>query len=289
MALLVGWTFVILKNLELTREVARNTWLLVAGVVSLGAIISVLVLLSVFLVRAILEVRRQTSFIDSVTHELKSPLAELKLCLDTLARAELSDEQREQLRQTMLDAVDRLAGFIDDVLEASRIAHGRGGHALTEVDVASLARRCAELVASRHRVPLEAITVDVPPGLVLVTDRTALETVVKNLLDNAVKYSNQPVQVSLSARSGRQDGMLIEVRDRGIGVPTRHLARIFERFYRVPEEEVAARHGTGLGLYVVSALVRSLGGHIEAASEGPGRGTAMRVSLPMGTRAGAAA
>src|SRR3970282_743259 len=147
-ALLVGWTLVILQNLELTKAVVQNTWLLVAGVTSLGVIISVLVLLSVFMVRAILEVRRQTSFIDSVTHELKSPLAELRLCLDTLVRPELRDDQRETLRETMVDAGDRLSVFIDDILEASRLAHGRRGHALAEVDIGTLARRCAEGIAA---------------------------------------------------------------------------------------------------------------------------------------------
>jgi signal transduction histidine kinase len=279
-ALLVGWTLVVLRNLALTREVARNTTLLVAGIVSLATIISVLVLFSVFLVRALLEVRRQYSFIDSVTHELKSPLAELKLCLDTIQRPELRSEQRDQLRQTMLDAVDRLSGFIDDVLEASHLAHGRGGFALQEVELAPLVQRCAEIVATRHKTPLGAVTVEVPEGLTLLTDPTALETVVRNLLDNAIKYSDPPRHVRLSA-SRRGPGVVqVEVRDNGIGVPRLELGRIFDRFYRVPEEAVRARRGTGLGLFVVSALVRNLGGRIEAHSEGAGRGTTMVVRLP---------
>jgi signal transduction histidine kinase len=280
-ALIVGWVLVISQNLSLTREALQNTLLLIAGIVSLVFIGSVMVMFSVFLVREILEVRRQNSFIDSVTHELKSPLASLKLCLETLPREELTAEQREELRGMMLDDVERLSLFIDDILEASRLAHGQGGHLLSEVLLSEMAGRCAEAVLHRHKAPPEAITVRVPAGLTLHTDATALELILKNLLDNAVKYSEPPIRVELSARLRDEKTALIEVRDQGIGISKQHLKRVFERFYRVPSESVHQRRGTGLGLYVVLALVRSLGGRIEAHSEGPGHGASMRVHLPL--------
>jgi signal transduction histidine kinase len=280
-AMLVGWTLVISQNLALTRKVAQNTSLLVAGIISLSLIIAVLVMLSVFLVREMREVLRQNSFIDSVTHELKSPLASLKLGLDTLARPELTDSQRAEMRQLMLDSVERLALFIDDILQASVLAHGRGGHPLGEVALAELVERCKQQVADRYHDSDDAISLVVPADLRLYTDVTALETALKNLLDNAMKYSSKPRQVRVEAR--RQGGrMVIEVSDNGIGIPRRHLKRIFDRFYRVPDEEVRARHGTGLGLFVASALIRNVGGGIEASSAGPGTGTRMRVWLPVG-------
>jgi signal transduction histidine kinase len=143
-ALIVGWIVVISQNTSLGGAFWSNRWLLAGGIVSLVIVMSVVVMFSVFLVREILEVRRQQTFIDSVTHELKSPLASIKLCLDTLARGELSDLQRERLRQMMLADVERLSVFMDDILEASRIAHGRRTQLWTAVSIPALVHRCVD-------------------------------------------------------------------------------------------------------------------------------------------------
>ncbi|MBI3073209.1 MAG: HAMP domain-containing histidine kinase [Deltaproteobacteria bacterium] len=281
-AILVGWILLIALNIELSQHVAGRTWLLVTGVVSLVFIMVVLVLFSVFLVREIMEVRRQNSFIDSVTHELKSPLASLKLCAETLARDELSIAQREELRQMMLGDVERLSVFIDDVLEASRIAHGLAGAGQTadEVDVGELVSRCAASVAKRHNVDPASVVVDVAAPVRLVTDVLSLEIVFKNLLDNAVKYSGDVVRVVAKVDRDTDGRGIVTVRDEGIGIARRHLRRVFERFYRVQNEPVRARHGSGLGLFVVASLVEHLGGKIVAQSDGEGFGTMMRVTLP---------
>ena len=283
-ALLVGWIVVILQNSALTRKVAQNTWLLLAGTISLGVIMTVLVLFSVFLVRETLEIRRQDSFIDSVTHELKSPLASLKLCLETVERPEIQIVQRQALRQMMLDDVERLSAFIDDVLEASRLAHSRQGHTLSEVLIPQVIDHCADNVCKRYRLLPSHIVREMPADLRMITDRTALETILKNLLDNAVKYSDPPAHVRVTITRLVND-VLFEVEDHGIGISAQHLKRVFERFYRIPHEAVRRRRGTGLGLFVVSSLVRSLGGRLAAQSHGDGCGTRMRVWLPVG-RAG---
>ncbi|MFW6050657.1 MAG: sensor histidine kinase [Myxococcota bacterium] len=279
-ALLVGWTLVVSQNSALKGEVTQNIWLLVLGILSFVVVMGVLVMFSIFLAREILEVRRQDSFIDSVTHELKSPLASLKLCLETLAREGLDDQQRESLRRMMMDDVDRLSSFIDDVLQASRLSHDRVGVDVGQVDVAELVARCVENVSLRHKVSREVFEMDVEPGLTVSTDRAALDIVLKNLVDNAVKYSGDHVEITVRARRHDAGGVIIEVTDRGIGIPRKDLKRVFHRFYRVPGESVHTRRGTGLGLFVVSALVRNLGGRIEAQSEGAGHGTTMRVVLP---------
>jgi signal transduction histidine kinase len=280
-ALLAGWVYVILKNLELTQQWTGNLWLLGAGVVSFLAIMTVLVLFSVFLAREILEVRRQTTFVDSVTHELRSPLASLRLCLQTLGRTDVADEQREQLRQMMLADVERLSVFIEDILEAGRLEHGQGrGRGVHRVALGPLVTRCAAIVRKRHEIADDAIDIEVPEGLEIVTDRTSLEVVVKNLLDNAVKYSGETKEVRVRAERSKGDRIRIEVIDRGVGIPKHALRRVFHRFYRVDDEAVRARRGTGLGLFVVKALVRDLGGKLEAHSDGPGRGTRLTVMLP---------
>lgn len=281
--LLVGWTTFTARNMAESGDVVSNVWLLVLGVISLVVIMSVLVMFSIFLAREILEVRRQDGFIDSVTHELKTPLASIKLCLQTLEREGIPTDKREALQRMIHADVDRLAIFIDDVLQASRLAHDDVSMDVDEVHVAKLAQGCADVIAARHKVRAGSIEVKVAPTLVVWTDHAALEIVVRNLIDNAVKYSADEPHVTIDARSDERR-VYIEVRDRGIGIPKKDLKRIFHRFYRVPAEGVRAKKGTGLGLFVVSALVRNLGGRVEAESEGPGTGALLRVVLPMKLR-----
>jgi len=281
-ALIVSWIVVISQNTSLGGAFWANRWLLAGGIVSLVIVMSVVLMFSVFLMREILEVRRQQTFIDSVTHELKSPLASIKLCLDTLARDELSDPQREKLRQMMLTDVERLSVFVDDILEASRIAHGRRTQSWTSVSIPALVRHSIDGIQKRYNLDDSTFQVDMPDDLTITTDPTALETVLKNLLDNAVKYSPVPPQVQVAVRTDNQGQVEIAVTDRGIGIAKSDLKRIFRRFYRIPSDEVYARSGTGLGLYVVAALVKNLGGSIEAHSAGAHLGSCMRVRLPLG-------
>ncbi len=279
LALLVGWSVLFGQKIARSHDIAGDVWLLVLGSISFVVIIAVLVLLSIFLAREILEVRRQDSFIDSVTHELKSPLASIKLGLQTMGRGALPADKRELLRTMMLDDVDRLSDFIDDVLQASRLAHDTVGMDMTEVSIASVVTECVTGLASRHQLAEDVIRVEIEPAIRAHTDRAALVVVLRNLLDNAVKYSDDDVHVVVRARAN--DGeVVIEIQDNGIGIPPKELKRVFQRFYRVPSESVRSRRGTGLGLFVVSALVRNLGGRVDARSEGAGHGTTMRVSLP---------
>ncbi len=281
-ALLVGWTLLVVENVALSQQVVSNGWLLVAGNLAFIVIMTVLVLFTVFQVRQILEGRRQIRFIDSVTHELRSPLASLKLTVQTLKRRQLTEAQRAQLHTNMLDDVDRLSAFIEDILEASRLDEGDGDIDLSEIDLADVAERCAERVRRRFKAPPEAIRIEVPPGTVIVTEQTSLETILRNLLDNAVKYSDEPVDVVLRASTLRGERVEIAVTDKGIGIPKEHLKRVFQRFYRVQSESVRSRRGTGLGLFVVSSLVHHLGGELTADSPGAGLGTTFRFSLPVG-------
>lgn len=139
-------------------------------------------------------------------------------------------------------------------------------------------------MVARHHLAGEPVRAEVDAGLVAHTDRAALEVVLKNLLDNAVKYSGDAVDVRVRARREAHGVLALEVDDRGIGIARADLGRVFQRFYRSEQPAVRARHGTGLGLFVVSSLVRNLGGAVTARSEGPGRGTSVRVTLPRALR-----
>lgn len=280
-ALTVGWTLFLMARISESGEVEANVWLLVLGLLAFVVIMTVLLLFTIFLAREILEVRRQDSFIDSVTHELKSPLASLKLCLQTMEREGLPEPKRMELRTMMREDIDRLASFIDDVLRANRLAHGEVGIELAVVPLRPLALSCMETVLSRHKVPPESVSLDIPEGLASYTDRASIEIILRNLIDNAVKYSGEHVAVRVSARADASKAVVIEVQDQGIGLAKPDLRRVFNRFYRVSSEAVRRKKGTGLGLFVVSALVRNVGGSVKASSEGEGQGTTFTVRLPM--------
>lgn len=280
-ALTVGWTLFLLNRISESGEVAANVWLLVLGLLAFVVIMAVLVMFTIFLAREILEVRRQDSFIDSVTHELKSPLASMKLCLQTLEREGLPEDKRAALRAMMRDDIDRLSSFIDEVLQANRLAHGEMGVELSEVRLRELAERMADGVASRHKVAREKISVRIPRELSVYTDRVSMEIVLRNLIDNAVKYSGEVLEITVDAQLDAPGKCAtLTVRDRGIGIGKSDLRRVFNRFFRVTSEAVRKRKGTGLGLFVVSALIRNVGGTVSVESSGEGQGTTFTVRLP---------
>jgi len=237
--------------------------------------------LTVFLTREILESRRQTRFIDSVTHELKSPLASLRLCVQTLVRRQLKETQKKDMHQMMLDDIDRLSFFIDDILEASRLADGPRNQLLGNVDLMNMLQDCAQRILKRHRIPQTAITIEAQEHLELITDSTALEMILRNLLDNAVKYSGDEPNILVLAQKDAGNSITISVKDHGIGIPLYESKRIFERFYRSPIEAVHRRSGTGIGLYVAAQLVHTLGGKLSVHSEGLHKGSTFYFSLPL--------
>ncbi|MEM6957803.1 MAG: HAMP domain-containing sensor histidine kinase [Myxococcota bacterium] len=278
-ALLVGWTLLIARNLASADNMALDVSLLVAGALSFLVIVAVIVLLSLFLVREILEVRRQDSFIDSVTHELKSPLASIRLALETLGRQGLAGDKREELRTMMLDDVARLSAFIDDVLQASQIVGGSEGiQALDEIELRTMVEAMRRDALDRWHLPEDAVELDVP-DLTVALDGASLTIVLRNLIDNAIKYGGERPRVRVrGVRSAK--GLSLEVSDSGIGIERQHLKRVFERFFRGTSADVRKRHGTGLGLFVANALTKGLGGTLSAHSGGLGQGTTMRLVLP---------
>jgi signal transduction histidine kinase len=233
----------------------------------------------VALASEIVEGRKQRTFVDSVTHELKSPLASIGLCLETLSRSDLTDAQRADLRAMMRHDVQRLSAFIDDVLIASRLAHDRRVEArVSMVRVGDVVRNAVEHAQQRHQT-LDALSIEGDPDLTIPTDATALETILRNLFDNALKYS--PPGEKVRVRFGLEGkNMLLEVTDKGIGIAADDLPRVFRRFYRGDSEDVRARSGTGLGLYVASELAAAMGGSLAVRSDGPGQGATFTLLLP---------
>jgi len=242
-------------------------------------LIAGLVLIVILLLREVRLNERQSNFVSAVTHELKTPVSSLKLYLDTLEYREVAPDRRAQFYRTMRQDIERLNATINNVLNAAMYTD-RPVADPRPLDLARLARRAVELTLSRHQLPREVIRYEGPDALRVSGDAQALETAVLNLLDNAVKYSKDRVEIEIEVWGDADGQAHVRVRDHGIGMSRTHLPFIFTRFYRIGAEVRRSRTGTGLGLFIVRAIVKGHRGTITADSPGPDRGSTFTISLP---------
>ena len=242
-------------------------------------LIAGLVLIVMLLLREVRLNERQSNFVSAVTHELKTPVASLKLYVDTLEYRELSPERRAEFYRTMRQDIDRLTVTINNVLNAAMYTD-RPVADPRPVDLARVARRAVELTLTRFQLPKDAIRVTTPSVLRVAGDPEALETALLNLLDNAVKYSKDRVAVEVETWGDADGQAHVRVTDQGLGMSRTHLPFIFTRFYRIGAEVRRTRRGTGLGLFIVRAIVKGHRGTITADSPGPDRGSTFTISLP---------
>ena len=260
----------------------RKDVLLLLGVFFFAAIILGLILNTGFLVREIRRNEQHDSFINAVTHELKTPIASIRLYLETLQRRELSETQRHEFYRLMLHDADRLIGTVDQVLKAGEMGYRRGMRHRTDTDFSKLVVDCMELARVRHHLDPLALHYEGPAnGAARVEgDPEELRTAVSNILDNAIKYSGEMVNVSVQVETPDEKRLVLRVRDSGIGIPADALKRVFKRFYRVPGRTASQVKGTGLGLFIVRAIAKAHGGKVSAHSAGSARGTTITLELP---------
>ena len=258
---------------------------LVVGIVLFALVIAGLIIYTVFLVIEIKRAEDHDIFINAVTHELKTPLASIRLYLDTLKTRPVSDNQRNEFYDVMLADVERLRHTVDQVLKAGEAREKPRGTARTPIDIGQLARESVDLAMTRHHLRPGAIALEAHDGgsLIVRGDMEELRTVISNLLDNAVKYSSSDVRVTVALAAPAPDTVWVRVTDRGVGIPRKQLKRIFNRFYRVQARGIRQVKGTGLGLYIVRSIARRHGGRVFAQSEGEGRGSTFTVELPRAT------
>jgi len=263
----------------------REGVLLFLGVIFFGVLIAGMIVNTSFLVREIRRNEQHDSFINAVTHELKTPIASIRLYLETLQSRAVDDTRRQEFYKLMLSDTDRLLGTVEQVLKAGQAAQKGAMHQRTEVEFGDLVRECMELVRSRHHLQPEAIRYQPSSnngaGVSVFGDADELRTAVANLLDNAIKYSGGKVDIDVRLESNEKH-IVLQVRDRGVGIPQGELKRIFKRFYRVPSRTMAHVKGTGLGLFIVRAIARKHGGKVFAESAGEGLGTTVTLELPRG-------
>jgi signal transduction histidine kinase len=236
----------------------------------------------VFLVRELRRNDQHDSFINAVTHELKTPIASIRLYLETLQSREVTDSQRREFFRIMLADTDRLQQTVEQVLKAGVAGQRVGLQQRAPVDVIALAADVIETARFRHHLSPDKMALSLASqssDLFVDGDADELRTVISNLLDNAVKYSREAVHVVVEVAAPSPDTVWVRVRDRGIGIPRAQLKRIFNRFYRFQTRGFKVK-GTGLGLYIVRSIVKQHGGRVFAASEGEGKGATFTVELP---------
>ncbi|HTF23112.1 MAG TPA: HAMP domain-containing sensor histidine kinase [Candidatus Limnocylindria bacterium] len=255
---------------------------LVLGVIFFGLIIAGLLVNTVFLVREIRRNEQQDSFLNAVTHELKTPIASIRLYLETLESRQLEEAQRRDFYRIMLEDTDRLLGTVEQVLKASQVRQRSERQNWREVDFALVVHDLLELARLRQHLPPEALHfgAEPPSGITVIGNAEELRTAVFNLFDNAIKYSGEKKDIVVDILTPNIDTVSLRIRDHGIGILRKDLKRIFKRFYRSPNPMTGRVKGTGLGLFIVRSVARRHGGDVYAESEGEGRGSTFTFRLP---------
>ena len=260
----------------------RTGILLFLGALLSALVIAGVVLNTIFLVREIRRNEQHDAFINAVTHELKTPVASIRLYLETLQTRAVDEEKRKEFYRIMLEDSDRLMATIEQVLRTGRIGQSRKANRnLTRIPLNDVVAECLARARAIHRVPAQAVNYYPGPPATVLGDIDEVRAAVSNLIDNAVKYSGSSVNVTV--QTAHVDGRFVSVRvrDKGPGIQRSELKRIFRRFYRAPGQLAARVKGTGLGLYIVRSVAKRHGGRAWAESEGPGRGSTFVLEFPI--------
>ncbi len=273
-ALNVGW---ILLN---WRQVA----LMVFGVILFTAIILGIALNTIFLVREIRRNEQHDGFINAVTHELKTPIASIRLYLETLQTRDVDEARRKEFYSIMLADTSRQLRTVEQVLQAGRVGLRRRPIDRSVIDLGAVVQECLQPLQTHMNGSgstiqySERLKGDSRP--LVLGDHDELRVAVSNLVDNAVKYSSEPARVAVEVGAFDEKRFAVRVTDSGIGIPRGQLKRVFKRFYRIPGRVVLQVKGSGLGLFIVRSVVKRHGGRVFAESAGEGMGSTFTIVLP---------
>ena len=277
-ALIIGW---VILSIRLAEENSYWYAVLAIGATFLGLMIAGVVMYLLISVKEINLNQRQSNFIDSVTHELKSPLASLKLYLQTLSRRQVSEQQLADFHKFMLDDLDRLDSLINHMLDAARVeqAPSEDAEGVVDIELSAVLKSCAEASCRRQRVPQETVALDLRSATIRARP-IDVEMIFRNLIDNAIKYAGPKPEVSVEMWPDGRGRVVTRVADNGPGIPMNLRRKIFGRFVRLGSELERHQTGTGLGLFIVRTLVKRWKGKVYVFGRGSQSGTVFEVDLP---------
>jgi signal transduction histidine kinase len=259
----------------------RTGFLLFLGILLLAIIIAGIVVNTIFLVREIRRNEQQNAFINAVTHELKTPIASIRLYVETLQTRTVDEETRNKFYRTILSDSDRLLGTIEQILRTGRLGSSSRGPERMPIDLTDLVRECVDRARILHNVSPDALHFERGEILPILGDYDEVRAAVSNLLDNAVKYSANGVHVNVTTAAEEGKYAVVRVKDEGAGIAEGELKRIFKRFYRARGTAASRVQGTGLGLYIVRSVARRHGAKVWAESPGPEKGSTFVMQFPM--------
>jgi two-component system, OmpR family, sensor histidine kinase SenX3 len=258
---------------------------MIIGIPFFGLLIVGLILNTVFLVREVRRNEQQDSFLNAVTHELKTPITSIRLYLDTMRRREISPQQQQEFLAVMSEDTDRLMATVEQVLKAGELGQRVRSQVRVRVDMDQLVQEAVATAMLRYHLDQDAIQLEqrqLQPGtsFAVAGNPEELRTAVLNVIDNAVKYSPDGAHLSIVLSVESDAWVMVSVTDQGLGIPQPQLKLIFRRFYRVPNRSILRVKGTGLGLFLVRSIARQHGGDAFAESAGEGRGSTIHLQLP---------
>jgi two-component system sensor histidine kinase SenX3 len=259
----------------------RTGILLFLGILLLAMIIAGVGLNTLFLVREIRRNAQHDAFINAVTHELKTPVASIRLYLETLQAHAVDEDKRQEFYRTMLADSDRLLGTIEQILRTGRVGAASRKLNLATLDLAAVVENCLARARALYHVPSESLQFHPSKRATILGDPDEVHAAVANLIDNAVKFSGSDMHVMLDTTEVEGKYVALRVRDQGPGIPRTELKRIFKRFYRVPGPLATRVKGTGLGLYIVRSVAKRHGGRAWAESDGLGHGSTFVLQFPL--------
>ncbi len=278
--LTVGWVLLNVFGALQANQYSGLYWaLLTIGSLFIIVLVAGTILYLILSIKAINLTRRQSNFIDSVTHELKSPITSMKLYLQTLRRHEVSLDEKADFYRFMLEDLERLDRLINQMLDAGRLDAEPSPDEIEDVDLARLLSDCAASVCLSYRVPADTVRLNMQPCFVRARP-VDMEIIFRNLIDNAVKYAGNPPRVEVTTEVNGKNQVLVQVADNGRGIPYRLRRKIFGRFVRLGQELERDKPGTGLGLFIVRTLVRRSKGRVRVRDAKQGPGTIFEVQLP---------
>lgn len=262
---------------ELSRQYKRQEWMIMGE----AAVFAVSLVIGIWFInrgyfKQMLAAQQRRNFLLSITHELKSPIASIRLVLETILKRDLQRDKLEQVSRNALKETDRLNNLVNDLLLSAKLENAYQPHR-EDIELPVLIEELIQKLETKYPRAEFRLHLGGQPIPAIRADRMGLTSVALNLLENAVKYSPAPPEIDI--RLSYQDQQLqLEVADQGIGINDKEKKHIFDKFYRVGNEDTRRTKGTGLGLYIVNQIVRAHGGTIEVLDNQP-RGTVFRILL----------